>query len=39
MPLIEKFKQDFKKKIEDCGHTCIQIYNHDETGLNYKMLS
>ncbi|XP_030765192.1 jerky protein homolog-like [Sitophilus oryzae] len=35
---IEKFKQDFKKLIKDCGYTCDQIYNCDESGLNYKML-
>lgn len=35
---IEKFKQDFKKQIEDSGYTCDQIYNCDESGLNYKLL-
>ncbi|XP_066257537.1 jerky protein homolog-like [Euwallacea similis] len=35
---VDKFKQDFKKQIENCGYTCDQIYNCDETGLNYKML-
>lgn len=35
---IEKFKQDFKKLIKHCGYTCDQIYNCDESGLNYKML-
>lgn len=35
---IENFKQDFKKQIKDNGYTYDQIYNCDETGLNYKML-
>ncbi|XP_030747800.1 jerky protein homolog-like [Sitophilus oryzae] len=35
---IEKFKQDFKMLITDCGYTCDPIYNCDESGLNYKML-
>lgn len=35
---IEKFKQDFKKQIEDSRYTYDQIYNCDESGLNYKML-
>lgn len=38
MSSIEKFKQDFKKQIKDSGYSYDQIYNCDETGLNYKML-
>ncbi|GJQ74656.1 hypothetical protein Trydic_g21509 [Trypoxylus dichotomus] len=33
-----KFKQDFKKHIEDSGYTWDQIYNCDESGLNDKLL-
>lgn len=35
---VEKFKQEFKKQIEDNGYSSDQIYNCDESGLNYKML-
>lgn len=35
---IEKFKADFEKEIREKGYTLDQVYNCDETGLNYKML-
>lgn len=35
---VEAFKRKFKKMIEESGLSREQIYNADETGLNYKAL-
>lgn len=35
---VEAFKAKFKQMVEDMGLTRDQVYNADETGLNYKAL-
>lgn len=38
MSAVDDFKEDFKRIVEENGYVEDQIYNCDETGLNYKML-
>ncbi|XP_024875302.1 jerky protein homolog-like [Temnothorax curvispinosus] len=35
---MNKFKEEFQKLVAEEGYTKDQIYNCDETGLNYKMM-